>query len=196
MLTFNCNWFCNFCATDTHSKPKLTFDEVKNKLNQVEEYSQVSISGGEPGMILPRHMKYIIEELQKKHCKININTNGLFFKKYEKYADNVDSYFYHCSEKLDNVVIPPMSIFKNVEYMIVVTDETYVNLDSFIENNKEIKFSIFGADKYTVNGKPGASLSKMNALRIYTKYKNILPQESISYLLERCTIVNDKLKVL
>lgn len=192
MLTFKCNWFCDFCATDTHTKPEVTFKDIKNKLNIVQNNSEVSISGGEPGLISKDRMKYIISELKKKNAIININTNGTFFKNFSEYHNDIDSYFYHCSEKLDNKV--EMLPFDNIDYMIVVTNDTFPNLEKFLKINEHIKyFHIFGADKYQVNGKPGKFLSKINSLKIYTKFKNRIDPESYHYLLERCTVVNKEL---
>jgi 2-iminoacetate synthase ThiH len=35
VVTWICNWHCDYCCVDTHNRPTLTMDEVKAKLDKV-----------------------------------------------------------------------------------------------------------------------------------------------------------------
>ncbi len=196
ICTWKCNWKCDYCITDTHNHKRLKDQEVLDKVNNVEPNSEVSLSGGEPGFIKPELLEEILTILARKNCVVNVNTNGEFFKRF-KPDERISNYFYHCSEYLTDYVKPIIE-FDNVDYMIVVTDASYKNLSKFVKLNSHLKLHIFGGDKTQVKNKPGTSLSKMNALKLYLEYKdtNVFEEESLLYLFERCTVVNDKLTVL
>ena len=190
--TWECNWDCPYCIVDTHSQKQITIEQIKQKLKLIKPKSTVSLSGGEPGMLKEDNLKFIIDELLKKECEITVNTNGLFFKKYHKFDKYIQSYLYHCTENIDNDIIIPEKIDLNkIDFMIVVTDNNMTNLKSFLEKYKDLNIKVFGADKCTVNGKEGEYLSKRNAFKIIKEYKHLFNPDSILYLLNRCSEVNE-----
>jgi organic radical activating enzyme len=199
MVTFKCNWFCDFCAVDTHSKSNIDFDDVLSKIDLIDSNSEVSISGGEPGLLSEHNMETIIQKLVDKNCEINVNTNGTFFRSFYSnhfIMSNVNCFLFHCSEHLDDIISLP-NISNDIEFLVVVSDKNYPLLDSFISNNPSLRpLSIFGADQYFVNGKLGPTLSKFNSLKIYQKYKDILSKNSISYLFDKCSYINNELVIL
>ena len=78
IVTWVCNWHCEYCCVDTHNRPKLSFDDVKLKLAKVPDRSFVTLSGGEVGSMRRHEIEYILDQLEQKQCDIGINTNGLF----------------------------------------------------------------------------------------------------------------------
>lgn len=199
MATYKCNWDCPYCITNTHSQPDVTDEDILFKLNEIQPNSEVSLSGGEPGLISKENMEIIFNHLLEKNCKISVNTNGLFFKKYPEYNSLIDDYLYHFSENLDltkDHYIPEINKEK-ITFMIVVTNENYSRLDAFLEKYKEITFSIFAATKNNLNDERYI-LSKRNSFEIYKKYKDRLDPDSIKYLLLTCIHVehNKRLKSL
>ena len=70
MVTYDCNWDCSFCITDTHSKPKVKREDLKKKINDVVPNSEVSLSGGEPGLLPKKDMEWCIEILKEKNVKL------------------------------------------------------------------------------------------------------------------------------
>lgn len=195
MVTYDCNWDCPFCITDTHTKSRVTLENLISKISAVEDRSIVSISGGEPGTLSENTLRYIISTLRDKNCSININTNGLFFKKYPEYVSQIDGFFYHCTENLDpdkGIVLYDSIDYNKTEFMMVLTDNNYHNLEWFI-NNYDILFTLVAADRTTVKGQPGDSLSVINGMKICSKYKDRINRTSYLNLMERGMIVSDNL---
>jgi len=166
MLTHRCNWFCDFCVVDTHNKPTITFDSIKEHLNSIEKGSMVSLSGGEPGLVSEDILIYTLRELKKKECIIAVNTNGLFMKNYQDYLTEINDIYYHCSEHLDAYV--PIIDFKNIDYMVVVTDNNIHNLGQFLDTNNDKIIRVTGADI----GDNVVGLSKKNMFKIYSIVKD------------------------
>ena len=48
---WECNWKCDYCLVDTHSRPKKLFCEVYDEAVTFERNSSVTLSGGEPGLL-------------------------------------------------------------------------------------------------------------------------------------------------
>ncbi len=181
-ITYKCNWDCSFCATDTHSQKDITFEDIKRKLTYIEPNSEVSISGGETGLIDEGILEYILKDLKAKNSKISIMTNGLYLKKYLKFDSYINDYFYHCTYNLiDDIYIPEDTT--KIEFMLVVTDETFPLLDEFLTKYSDITFTVFGADKYIVKGQDGTSLSKINSIRLLSKFKDRISKRSSDYLI-------------
>ena len=42
VVTWVCNWHCDYCCVDTHNRPTLTMDEVKAKLDVATSASRHS----------------------------------------------------------------------------------------------------------------------------------------------------------
>ena len=187
MSTYKCNWNCPYCVTNTHSQPDVTDEDILFKLNEIQPNSEVSLSGGEPGLVSKENIEIIFNNLLEKNCKISINTNGLFFKKYPEYDNLISYYLYHFSENLDltkDHYIPEINKEK-ITFMLVVTNENYSRLDEFLEKYKDITFSIFAATKNKLEDERYI-LSKKNSFEIYKKYKDRLDPDSIKNLLLTC----------
>ena len=186
-VTWRCNWDCDYCITDTHNKPKLGESELWSKISQVPWGSDVSLTGGEPGLVPLKKWNIIIPYL-KKHCNsVNMNTNGLFLQKYwnELYHD-IDHFVYHCSQDMEEPIqyYPPDPRGK-IEYSVIITSRNKDNLPGFMRSVTPKKIPItFVADK---------SLDYADRLRIFKQYK-YSNTESLLSLLEGVTH-NDILKL-
>lgn len=188
-----CDWDCPYCMVDTHSQKEYTLAQIERKLDLVTENADVSISGGEPGLLSKTLIKKIFDNLIEKKCLISVNTNGLFFKNHPEYDKYISSYFYHCSMDLSSPEIYKPTVAENkIDYMVVITDKTIDNLEPFLLYNKDILFKVFAADSYKVKGKKGDSLSKKNAFRIVKEYKHLIHKDSIHNLLSTSMEVNNK----
>mgnify|MGYP000642054616 CR=1 FL=1 len=195
MATYKCNWMCDYCITDTHNQNDITNEIILAKLNDIDNDSEVSISGGEPGLIPKERLDMIIASLRAKNCIINVNTNGRFFNKFPDYYNKIDNFYYHVSENMDinDNIIDVDDPDNKIEHMLVVTDNNMHNLDAFLRRYNQYEFTVNAAISVPVNDKAGTKLSKFNAIKIYQKYKDIIHKESALFLLEDCTIVRDKL---
>jgi len=185
IVTYKCDWRCAYCSADTHTKKSPSFEHIKRIVDDIELNSEVALTGGEPGYAKPEVIEYVIKTLKDKNCHITINTNGAFFKRYPQYCDQVNDFFYHCTEDLNTekeIFIPEGDYL--IDYMLVVSDENYERLDHFITNYPDIEFLITGADPLIVNGVMGPSLSRKFALKIIQKYHKQIHPDSVIRLLE------------
>lgn len=174
VITWVCQWHCEYCCVDTHNRPKLPFDEVKKKLDKVIPGYNVTLSGGEPGALKRHQLEYIIEELEKKNCTISINTNGLFIKKYPDLVDKMQEVLYHCSEDIsldDDVLIG------NYKYLLIVTDNNFNRLGTFLEKYPNITFNLVAATN--PEGIGGPVLSMEHKHRMLKLYHNRMTKDSI-----------------
>jgi len=145
VVTWVCNWHCDYCCVDTHNRPTLTMDEVKAKLDKVIPGYNVTLSGGEVGSMKRADIEYILDELDKKGCRPSINTNGLFIKRYRDLLPRFDTILYHCSENLeldDEIIIDPEL---NLQYLLIVTDTNFDKLEAFINKYPDIEFHLVAA---------------------------------------------------
>ena len=177
ILTYKCNWNCDYCCVDTHNRNSLSLDDIVEKLEKVIPGYNVTLSGGEPGTLPYNIIAMVIDKLEQKECKISLNTNGRFLKKYPELAHHFEYVLYHCSEDL--IQQPDyfaVSDFKTkVEYMLVVSDTNYKNLDKFMNNNSGTTFHVVAATK--ADGGLGNELSSKNRYAIMAKkYANISPE--------------------
>jgi len=175
IVTYKCNWNCSFCAVDTHNRPRLSFEEVKEKLlyirNNYPSYN-ITLSGGELGTMKREELEFIIDYLKPISNSLSLNTNGLFLEKYPDLASRLDYILYHCSENLDNEI--ETFKHKNIDYMIVVDDINFKNFDNFMKSNKDIIFDVVAATK--ADGGLDSILSYKNRVKLLTsfkKFKNI-----------------------
>ncbi len=169
---------------------------LKEKLDEVKPNSEVSLSGGEPALLAKESLDYAIKILKQKECEITVNTNGLFFTKCAEYIPDIDYFYYHCTEDLDtskgiNLTNVP---FEKTEFMMVLTDDNHKNLEWFLDEYPEIEFKVTSADQTTVRGKAGTKLSKLNAIKVWHKFKDRISPDSMMFLLERCKLVNGDLE--
>ena len=141
-LTFRCNWFCDYCVADTHNQPERTFDQVLEIVNSVEPGTEVTLSGGEPGLLKRQQLEQVITLLKDKGCPIDLLTNGLFFKRHAPLIKEFGKIHYHCVEYLPGDIEFPNISHDNVIYGLVVTTSNFIDGSIHIMINKypHIKF--------------------------------------------------------
>lgn len=175
VVTWVCNWHCPYCAVDTHSRGKLSLADVLAKIATIPSGASVTLSGGEVGTMSRPHLHQIIQALTDKQCKMSLNTNGLFIKRYPDLVPLFDEILYHCSENLD-----PQEIIRydhpNVEYMIIVTDQNVDNLPLFLQLNPAIDFHIVASTLPV--GIVGDQLSNTNRYHVVAAHCSRMTTES------------------
>lgn len=141
-LTNRCNWFCDYCVADIHNQPELPFEEVLKKVNEIEQGTEVTFGGGEPGILKREQLELIIKILKEKDCVIDLLTNGLFFKKHMPLAKEFGKIHYHCVEYLPGEIEFPKLDLDNVFYGLVVLDRNFLDgsIHTMIERYSHIKF--------------------------------------------------------
>lgn len=183
VVTYKCNWNCTFCAVDTHNQPKLPIEDIEEKIKKIEFGSEVTLSGGEVGTMSMNDIVYIITLLELKQCKLSLNTNGLFIKKYPELLNKFKEILYHCSEDLTEIEVMPDEFNSSfTKYMIVVDDMNFKNLDSFLNKYSHIKFDIVPSTM--PEGVDLCTLSYKNKVKIFTKYQKHMTEESKYYLMK------------
>ena len=176
VVTWVCNWHCEYCCVDTHNRPKLTMEDVKKKLDKVIPGYNVTLSGGEVGSMKRDDIEFILEELEKKGCRPSINTNGLFIKRYRDLLPRFDTVLYHCSEDIDvddDVIIDPEL---SLEYLLIVTDNNFERLGPFLDKYNDIQFHLVAATM--PDGISGPTLSTKNKHAMLAKYHSRMTEQS------------------
>jgi len=176
VVTWVCNWHCDYCCVDTHNRPKLTMEEVKAKLDKVIPGYNVTLSGGEVGSMKRADIEYILDELEKKGCRPSINTNGLFIKRYRDLLPRFDTILYHCSENLDideDIIIDPEL---NLQYLLIVTDTNFIRLEQFLDKYPQIQFHLVAATN--PEGVNGVVLSPKLKNKMLAKFYSRMSEES------------------
>jgi organic radical activating enzyme len=174
IVTYKCNWNCEYCCVDTHNQPAISSIELQNKVKLVhEKYNDynITLSGGEVGTLSLEKILYLLEEFEDYN--LSLNTNGLFLEKYPSLIDKFNSILYHASENLDTEIIKDLP--GNVQYMIVVTDNNFHNLESFLDNNNRLFHIVPGSlslEDYT------PQLSKANHKLLLKNYRTYATIES------------------
>lgn len=183
-VTYKCNWRCDYCSEDTWNRPRV--DNLQEKLDSIHPNSDVSITGGEPGILPKDIMEDVINQLAEKNCIISVNTNGTFFKRFKYLDDKVDSYLYHCSEQLEDeeIIIPDIDQSK-IQYMLVITDDNMDRLEYYVSKYPKINFLVFGADNVI-----GKGLSRKNGFEISRKFRGRIDEDSHIHLITSCWEVN------
>lgn len=174
VITWTCQWHCEYCCVDTHNRPKLSFDEVKKKLDKIIPGYNVTLSGGEPGALKREQLEFLLDELEKRGCEPSINTNGLFLKKYPDLIDRFATVLYHCSEDIN--LDDPMLI-GDYEYLLIVTDNNFERLGPFLDKYPDIQFNLVAATN--PKGIYGVTLSTENKHRMLKLYHHRMTKESI-----------------
>ena len=176
VITYKCNWFCDYCAVDTHNQKE---PNISNKIDLIEDGSNVTLSGGELGLLKEDKLLKIIKILLNKNCNLAINTNGLFIKVHPKLFKYFEYILYHCSENLNIIDIPidllPNEIKHKTDYLLVLTDNNIDNLDSFL---KRYPYVFKMVPSTMPNGIKGTILSKYNYFKILKKYYKFMDNES------------------
>ncbi len=176
VVTWTCQWHCDYCCVDTHNRPTLTMDEVKTKLDKIIPGYNVTLSGGEVGTMKRADIEYILDELEKKGCRPSINTNGLFIKRYRDLLPRFDTILYHCSEDMiidDDIIIDPEL---NLQYLLIVTDNNFERLGAFLAKYPQIQFHLVAATN--PEGINGVILSSKFKHAMLARYHSRMTEES------------------
>lgn len=177
VVTWVCNWHCEYCCVDTHNRPKLPFNEVKKKLDKVIPGYNVTLSGGEVGSMKREEIELILNALEAKGCRPSINTNGLFIKRYRDLLPRFDTILYHCSQDIDptdTIIIEPDL---NLQYLLIVTDNNFDNLEAFLSKYPDIQFHLVAATN--PEGINNPTLSTTLKHKMLAKYHHRMTAESI-----------------
>jgi organic radical activating enzyme len=176
VVTWVCNWHCDYCCVDTHNRPTLTMEEVKEKLDKIIPGYNVTLSGGEVGSMKRADIEFILNELEKKNCKPSINTNGLFIKRYRDLLPRFETILYHCSEDLDpdDEIIIDSTL--NLQYLLIVTDNNFHKLDTFLNKYPDIEFSLVAAT--LPDGINGTTLSTKLKHAMLARHHKRMSEES------------------
>lgn len=174
VVTWICNWNCEYCCVDTHNRKPMNFEEVKEKLKLIPEGYNVTISGGEPGAMTRENLEYIIEYLEGIQCVPSINTNGTFLRKYPDLIKRFDTVLYHCSENID---IADKVLEGDYDYLLIVTDNNFEKLADFLDYHKDKVFSLVAATNPEDIHNP--TLSITNKHKMLKKYHKRMTRESI-----------------
>lgn len=167
VVTWVCNWHCEYCCVDTHNRDTLTMDMVKDKLKQIPRGYNVTISGGEPGALKRQDLEYIIEYLENINCVPSINTNGTFLRKYPDLIERFDTILYHCSEDIN---VNDKVLEGDYDYLLIVTDNNFHKLGDFLDKHKDKTFSLVAATNPDNIFNPTLSLeNKHKMLKLYHK---------------------------
>ena len=179
-LTHECNWDCPYCAIKVHSLPKISEFEMRQKVLSIPENSVVTLSGGEPGMLDQSAVEWILSTLLNRKCKLFLNTNGLFLKKYPQFTGCFSQIVYHCSQNLDvdDEIITVSGA--DVRYMLVVNDDNVGKLSDFLDAHPGIRFDIIQATYNNIGD--GVPLSAKNRNMIATRFFSRMTEESFRRL--------------
>lgn len=153
-ITDKCNWMCPYCAVrNSHDKKmKVSREDVLEKIYKIPEKSNVTIYGGEPGLVKKELVEEYICLLNKKQCRLFLETNGTFIKNYPYLLDNFFQIIYHCSQDLHLESISKVG-HSNVRYMLIVHDFNFDRLYNFLKYNSEIRFDVVEATyPYEITG--------------------------------------------
>lgn len=176
VVTWVCNWHCEYCCVDTHNRPKLAFEAVKAKIELIPDGCFVTLSGGEVGSMKRAEIEYILDRLDEKHCDIGLNTNGLFIKRYYDLLPRFAQLLYHCSENLDEddeIIIDPLL---DLQYLLIVTDNNYPKLRKFLDKYPNIQFHLVAATNPL--GMTGPTLSTKLKHKMMVEFHRRMSDES------------------
>lgn len=139
-LTNKCQWHCTYCVADIHNQPVRPFKEVLEDANRIMPLTEVTFSGGEPGLLRRDQLEKLIDILSSKQCPIDLLTNGLFIKRFPDLLKYFGKIHYHCVEYIgDDIEFPDRD---DVIYCVVVEDKNLEDgsLAMMIKKYPHIKF--------------------------------------------------------
>lgn len=174
-ITYNCNWFCDYCIVDTHNQKPIPISTILLNIRKIPDNSIVHIEGGEPGMLDKKNLIIILNKLKEKSISVFLNTNGLFLKRYPELVDQyIDDVLYHCIEDVSSRKDIVLYEIANVTYMLIATDDTIHDIIYYLE-----KYDIIFFVSRAINYKKPLSID--NAKHLINNYN--LSTDSKNYLL-------------
>lgn len=173
IITHECNWNCPYCSENICERDPLDLEDVFRKIDLIPNGVPVTLSGGEPGMMLENSILLIINKLKEKRCELMLNTNGLFIENYPHLLNHFSYILYHCSENLDEEI--KIYDYENVHHALVLTDENVYKLSKVLYNYP-IKWNIIPASNPEPSDKP--VLTYANRMMILKKHHLQLTEHS------------------
>ena len=119
-------------------------------------------------------------------CKLNLNTNGRFFRKKPELLKYFNEINYHCSIDLELIPIKNYDHLvpetTHINYLVVITDNNYGKLPFFIDYNQKFfmthkLLAVPASNPYGVN-RPILSKEKYKDILRNQKVLSILSKES------------------
>lgn len=139
-LTNKCQWHCDYCVADIHNQPLRPYEDVLGEAKEISPCTEVTFSGGEPGLLKKEQIMELIGILKSKGCPIDLLTNGLFIKRFPDLLKHFGKVHYHCIEYIgDDIEFPDRD---DVIYCVVVEDKNLLDgsLIKMINRYHHIKF--------------------------------------------------------
>ena len=181
-ITYKCNWNCVYCAVRNKYdfKENLSHEDVLKKIDLIEDGSNVTIFGGEPGLVERKYIEKYIDILKRKNCDLFLETNGTFIKKYPDLIMCFKHVMYHCSCELEDEIY--LTDFKHITYMLIVHDDNIERLENYLKKYQNITFYIVEAT-YPYPEMKGPTLSTKNRNYLLTHFCNRMTKQAIERLL-------------
>ena len=174
IVIHECNWRCPYCSEQTYDKPILSISDVFKKISTIPNNSNVTLSGGEVGMLSLNIIYEIMCKLVDKGCVLNLNTNGLFISKYPHLLKYFNYVLYHCSEDLYEDI--KFYDYENVYHSLVITDDNLPRFGEIIRKYPNIKWNVIPSSIGDYNGI--SILSRDNKMLMIRKYGSHLTDDS------------------
>jgi len=181
VITYKCDWDCSYCLIDTHNQPNRPYKEVKEDAIKIPSNTEVTLSGGETGLMPRRQLVELIDILKSKNCDLDLLTNGLFIKKHLDLLSNFKEVFYHCVEYLTDehsIKYPDLDQNKFV-YILVVIDEDLESgsLIRMMDRYPHIKFLVLPDTRRS------HKISLIKFRKFITQYKDRVHERTLSEFL-------------
>lgn len=186
LVTYKCNWNCDYCITETHESQKkspIRDIDLMEKVDSIPPGEQTSLSGGEPGLLSKTILKEVISRLEAKNCPIDLLTNGLFIKEHPEFLNHFENVQYHCVENIENEIEFPDLDQKKYEYVLILTNKNIDQAGKFIEKYPHIIFRV------SANFHRNQRLDRTKGFQFIQKYKNRITVDGLMSIFEnRCTV--------
>ena len=174
-ITYKCNLKCPYCSMKQRLNENISEQEVLSLLENVESGSEVTLSGGEPGLCERKFIFKIFRILLEKNTKIKVNTNGLFIKKYRHLLKFVDTVNFH----IETTTFKKLP-FKKINYVIILTRLNVKTLKKFLSETYskfKVKFDIIPCTDF--QNRSTNYTSKVNLIR----FSKFMTKESLRFFL-------------
>jgi len=144
IITFKCNWYCDYCIVKTHDQNPKPLKEVLREIEEIpSSVESVTIGGGEPGILSEDDITLIINKLLERGFTIDLLTNGLFLEKYPHLMENIGETFYHCIEDISDPKSFKRYDYKELYYVVVLDKPEKENyILEILDDNEDIEFLI------------------------------------------------------
>lgn len=178
IVTTRCNWNCPYCAVrnSVDSKADCRTDIVSQRLNGIPDRANVTVFGGEPGLLGIEVLDQYFSILERKMCRIYVETNGMFFR-YPELCRRAFQILFHCSEDLLEVKPVERHDEYDVRYIVVVTDENLHRLGCFLEKNPGLRFDLIPSSFF--HERTGPVLSETGKHEVISRYASRMTDDSI-----------------